>query len=92
MKLTRSKSEIVEYSIGRVAFRKEISMSHTTYNNHYWYTYSVDGEELLHGTFNANNWDEAEQIAVKEITEKLSGRADRWNRLLNDFNKEVNVI
>ena len=47
MKWTRSKSEIIEHSIGR--------------------------------------------IAVKEITEKLSGRAERWNRLLSDFNKEVNA-
>lgn len=91
MEWTRSKGEVCEYSTGYVGLCNYISMSHTTYNNHYWYTYSVDGEEMFHGSFNAKNWDEAEQIAVDRIREELSYRAERWKKMLEDFNGGVSA-
>lgn len=91
MKWTRSKGNICEYSTGYVGPGKYISMSHTTWSNHYWYAYSVNGEEILHGNFDANSWDEAEQIAVKDIRESLSRQAKHLGKLLNEFDTEVNA-
>jgi hypothetical protein len=92
MKWTRSRgSSPTEYSTGCVGLRCYISMSHADYSKHFWYTYSVNGEEILHGNFDANNWDEAEQIVVLRIRKELSSRAERWNQLLSDFDEEMSV-
>lgn len=92
MKWARSATgNVCEYSTGYIGQHNYISISHTNYNNHYWYAYSVNGEEVLHGNFDAKNWDEAEQVAVKKIREWLSCRAEHWYKLWRDFNEEVNV-
>ena len=89
MKWTRSKGSPIEYSTGYVGLRNYISMSHTNYSKHYWYTYSVNGEEVLHGNFDASNWDEAERVAVQRIRADLSYRAGRLKQMLSEFNVEV---
>ena len=90
MKWTRSKAnDINEYSTGYIGLRHYISMSHTSYNTHYWWKYSVNGEQIAFGSFDAESWDEAEQIVVLRIRDKLSLQAERWNRLLGNFDKEV---
>lgn len=92
MKWTRSKAnDINEYSTGYIGLRHYISMSHTSYNNHYWYTYSINGERITFGSFEAKSWDEAEQIVVEKIRSELSWQAERWARLLGNFDKEVNA-
>ncbi len=87
MKWTRSAGNVSEYSTGYLGKLKYISMSHTIHSSHYWYTYSVNGEEILHGRFDANSWDEAEQIVVLKIRNELSHKAERWNELLCGFDK-----
>lgn len=90
MKWTRSKvNEITECSTGYIDIRHYISMSHTSYNNHYWYVYSVNGEKILDGQFEAKSWDDAEQIVMLRIRKELSWRADLWNRRLEIFDQGV---
>ena len=90
MKWTRSKiDENRELSTGYIGMRHYISMSHTSYNNHYWYTYSVNGERVVEGRFEAESWDEAEQIVVLKIRTELSWRADMWEERLENFDKGV---
>lgn len=91
MKWIRSKiDENREISTGYISMQHYISMSHTSYNNHYWYTYSVNGEKVLEGRFEAASWDEAEKIVVLKIRTELSWRADIWSQRLENFDKEVN--
>ena len=88
MKWTRSKiDENREVSTGYISMRHYISMSHTSYNNHYWYTYSVNGERVLEGQFEAESWDEAEQIVVLKIRKELSWWAKLWEERLENFDK-----
>ena len=88
MKWTRSKiDENREISTGYIGLRHYISISHTSYNNHYWYTYSVNGERVLERQFEAESWDEAEQIVVLKIRKELSWRADLWSQRLENFDK-----
>lgn len=90
MKWTRSKSnDINEYSTGYIGLRHYISMSHTSYNKHYWYTYSVNGERVSSGSFEAESWDDAEHIVIMKIRMDLSWNAELWNERLANFNKEV---
>ena len=90
MKWTRSKAnDINEYSTGYISLRHYISMSHTSYNKHYWYAYSVNGEEVVGGQFDAECWDEAEQIVVLKIRKELSWRAELWEERLENFDKGV---
>ena len=90
MKWTRSKiDENRELSTGYIDMRHYISMSHTSYNNHYWYLYSVNGERVLNGQFEAKSWDEAEQIVVLKIRKELLWRADMWSQRLENFDKGV---
>ena len=88
MKWTRSKiDENRELSTGYIGLRHYVSMSHTSYNNHYWYTYSVNGERVLEGQFEAESWDEAEQIVVLKIRNKISEHAKLWEERLENFDK-----
>ena len=89
MKWKRIKGNVCEYSTGYVSLRRYISMSHTTHSNHYWYTYIVNGDEMFHGHFDAKNWDEAERIAVLRVRRELSEKANKWNKMLSDFDKEM---
>lgn len=93
MKWTRSKDHIAEYSTGYIGLRHYISLvgnckPDTTV---YSYTYSVNGERVFCGHIPANNWDEAEQIVVKKINNRLRGNVVYWKEMLNNFEKEVNV-
>ena len=88
MKWTRSKiDENRELSTGYIGLRHYISISHTSYNKHYWYTYSVNGERVFDGQFEAECWDEAEQIVVLKIRKELSWRAQLWEERLKNFDK-----
>ena len=90
MKWTRSKiDENREVSTGYIGLRHYISMSHTSYNKHYWYEYSVNGEEILGGQFDAECWDEAEQIVVLKIRNKISEQARSWEERLKNFDKRM---
>ena len=91
MKWVRSKTPLKEYSTLYFGVRHYIVMTHDPRSDIYWYTYSKNGEEIYSGYRNANNWDEAEQIALKNIGKELLWQAERSNRLMNDFNKEVNA-
>jgi hypothetical protein len=91
MKWTRSKDEYIEYSTGYIGLRHYISVSYTSWSKHFWYIYSVNGEEVLHGNFEADCWEEAEQIVILKIRRELSFKAERWNRLLENFDKEINA-
>ena len=91
MNWKRSKDSYREYSTLYFGVRHYISMTHDPRSDIYFYTYSKNGEEIYSGYRNANSWDEAEQIALKNIGRQLTWQAERSNSLLNDFNKEVNV-
>jgi hypothetical protein len=90
MKWTRNEiDENREMSTGYIGLRHYITISHTSYNNHYWYTYSVNGERVLDGQFEAESWYEAEQIVMLKIRNKLSLQAEMWNKRLAAFDKGV---
>jgi hypothetical protein len=91
MNWKRSKDSYREYSTLYFGVRHYISMTHDPRSDIYFYTYSKNGEEIYSGYRNANSWDEAEQIALKSIGRQLTWQAERSNRLLNDFKKEVNA-
>lgn len=91
MKWTRSKDHIAEYSTGYIGLRHYISMvgncepDKTVFS----YTYSVNGERVFCGHIKANSWDEAEQVVVKKIHNKLRGNVVYWKEMFNNFDKEM---
>lgn len=88
MKWTRSKAnEFLEYSTGYIGLLHYITISHTSYSDHYWYSYSVNGEKVLSGQLDAINWDEAEKAVVIRIRNELYLKAKYWSDLLGDFDK-----
>lgn len=90
MKWTRAKAnDLIECSTCYISLRHYISMTHTSYNNHFWYDYSVNGEKVLYGSFEAINWDEAEKAVVIRIKNELYLKAKHWNDLLENFDKEM---
>ena len=91
MKWTRSKSNCMEFSTLSFGVRHYISMTHDPHTTIYHYVYSKNGERIHYGYRNANNWDEAEQLAIRYIRMELSWQTERWSRLLNDFDKEVSA-
>lgn len=92
MKWTRSKDHMAEYSTGYIGLRHYISMvgncepDPTVFS----YPYSVNGANVLCGHIYANGWDEAEQMVVKKINNRLRGNVVYWKELFNTFYAEVN--
>lgn len=92
MKWTRSgKPGPLECSTGYIGLRNYICLQHIEDYEHFSYSYVENGSRIIAGYLHANGWDEAEQLVVKEIKAELSWRADYWNKLLNDFEAEVNT-
>lgn len=92
MKWARIKTnDFLEYSNVIIGTNISIAMSHTSYNNHFWYTYSVNGEDVVNGAFDAENWDEAEQIVLLKIRKELAYQAELWNERLINFDKEMSA-
>lgn len=78
------------YSTGYVCEHSYIEISSTRWSDHWWFTYYVNGGAVLHGSFNAQNLNEAEQIVVLKVREELAWRAERYSKMLTNFDKELN--
>lgn len=91
MKWIRSKYHIQEYSTLSIGARHYISMVRKPDTRLYLWSYSKNCEQILYRSFYADSWDEAEQLVIKKIKEELSWKAEHWNKMLNDFDKEVSA-
>jgi hypothetical protein len=78
-----------EMSCLHLGLRHDICITHNAWAKHYWYTYGKDGCTICYGTFDAENWDEAERIAMRKIREDLVWNAELWDKRLKNFDEDV---
>ena len=91
MKWKRSNDHIAEYSTFSIGVRHYISIRHIEDDELFSYVYSKNGEEILKGYIRANGLDEAEYVILHRIRDDLSWEANRYSKLLKDFDVKVNA-
>lgn len=91
MKWVRSNDHIAEYSTFSIGISHYISVRHIEDDELFSYVYSKNGEQILKGYIRANGWDEAEYVILHRIRDELSWQANRYSKLLKDFDAEVST-
>lgn len=90
MRIARSSDNFCEYSSIYFGMRHYIFIDRNKNEDWYRFVYSKNCERICCGSYKANNFDEAEQKILQQVRDKLEWEVQRWNRLLSDFDKEVN--